>query len=342
MKSRYRRRMTTATDLLVVTGPMRSGTTLLGDCLQSIEGHVRHPDLAFSDDSFVDIRHLSERLRKAPTGIPQMDPATIIPVDPSVVDAFYGAPFAAEFRNRILERCGRDRSTPTVGFKNTALLAEFRVLKEYFPETKMVVLIRDPRDAYISYLARARRNTDPGQEHRHDPEAVMNSMFLNAYVDLMKKNDPDVIFVKYENLVADTEIEIKKILKFANLEEKKFDWGSLKSIGVLNNSSFEINHPDDIITGSMIHRKGIGRHFEMLGGYDLYKIERLTDEAMRSFGYQQRTRRNWLWDIKINAEFLPSLVESFARADYLCPPQIASRAERFARYRKYTERYIRA
>lgn len=326
------------TDLLVVTGPMRSGTTLLADCLQSADGTHRHPDLAFSDDNFVDIRKLSEILRRSSgASIAQMDPTRDIPVQMGAVDSFYGRPFASEFRKRILEASKRDQSTRMVGFKNTALLGEFRVLKTFFPQAKMVVMVRDPRDIYISYVTRARKNPYPEQAERHHPEAVMNSMFLNAYADYQACED--IMFLRYEDLVIDPSRELRRVLGFAGLAENDFNWKSLVK-DVINNSSFDIVNPDDIIRESGIHRRGIGRHEDLLSGFHLYTIETLSAKAMDKFGYVRRTRWRPMWEVKLAAEFLPRLVASFELTDFYCPPSLVRRARRFARLQKYTERYI--
>src|SRR5574341_879969 len=48
---------------LLVTGSMRSGTTLLGELLHPRAGHRRHPDLVFDNDRISLIRELAQRHR---------------------------------------------------------------------------------------------------------------------------------------------------------------------------------------------------------------------------------------------------------------------------------------
>src|SRR5690242_11793522 len=70
-------------NFLLVTGPMRSGTTLLGELLFSRAGAQRHPQLAFDNDRIDLIRQVSTALRQNHSpAIGTTDPFQEIPFQP--------------------------------------------------------------------------------------------------------------------------------------------------------------------------------------------------------------------------------------------------------------------
>jgi hypothetical protein len=205
---------------LLLLGVRRSGTTLLRVILD------RNPSLAVPDESYflpqlaarhrrpIDVEAFMDDLRRIKT-LKEWD------VDPERVrdrlrDGMPpGAAIAAVYETYAADR-GKDRW----GDKTPMYMQYLPLLERLFPDALFVHLVRDGRDAAVSFLtmpegivtrtwAHPRSTADFACQWRTEVEAAQR---LGTRVGSER-----YLEVRYEALVADPEDEVKRICRFAGL-----------------------------------------------------------------------------------------------------------------------------
>ena len=277
--------------LLVVTGPMRSGTTLIGNMLHG-GARYRHPNLSFLPDTHTELRDLSAACAEG-LATPLMSPD--LPEEyfvgwhaaaPAVLSAFE--------QKALAEAPAPD---PRVfGVKLTCLLPEIEALRsDGLYDPKFVVMTRDPRDIFASALKRY------GDREEREYLAFMNASFALDYERLRGK---DVLAVSYEDLVSDPRQTLSAVLAFAGLDPELYDWASLET-GLMTNSSFLGIGPNDAIGGVGI-KPSTGNH---------RSIEPLYRDALAEVfgldGAPSLAKR-----IALHEEFFPRVIEIGERYGY--------------------------
>lgn len=303
-------------DILIVTGPMRSGTTLLGDLLHGGPevGH-RHPQLAFAADTVVDLRRFTDLARertgtarplmnaKAPQNF--MDAWLACAADPSEWGTFV--------RN-IAVIAPTPESPRVIGVKNTCLLPELKALAEQFGRrVKVIVLVRDPRDCVASAIARYEKiNSGPATE-RDSCLALMNASFS---LDYMRANFPEEQFrlVRYEALVAQPVETMLSLMSFIDLDPSKYDADAIRDGKVMSNSSYSSVGPDDISRGSGV-KPSIGNRGR-LSADQLAAVEILFRDMMPAFGYQRGPRPSFSQRLQFYRDTYPKIREYASALGY--------------------------
>nr|WP_170538871.1 sulfotransferase [Ruegeria arenilitoris] len=190
-------------------GCPRSGTTLL----QRIIGNH---STVFSEQEFQYIpSHLVPFRRAISDGISQHNVDRI--VDHSSLDEACRAFVNTVFKTK-LEEVGKQvfcEKTPA----NALFIPE---ILEMFPKATFVLIIRDPRDVVNSFRGVRNRylskNLEPPKFVRSIARSVRE---LNRYLDssiVAQRDDPRVLIVYYEDLVANPEKEVRKICAHTKLQ----------------------------------------------------------------------------------------------------------------------------
>lgn len=297
-----------APTFLLVTGSMRSGTTLLGELLYSrYERCCRHPHLAFANDNINTLRELATIHARDGATVEQSI-ATLLskhqwPETPP-------CSLPALLQKQILEVAPIEQPPLLVyGLKTTALFDDFLWMKPVLGNTRQIMVFRDPRDVLVSNLRRiSLGDTTPKPVSKwqqiksrliggHHDETVPRScqqnydghmvltMTLNAYrFWKAHESDPDVLMLRYEKLVHDPESGMREILRFLDLQADRYDWDSLKSGSIVSNSSFLIKDPDGAVPAG-IQVSAIGRYKESLSPFDLWLTQRVLGTMMQELGY---------------------------------------------------------
>jgi len=91
-------------------------------------------------------------------------------------------------------------------------------IKIFFPNSKIIITERNSKDVCLSIF---KNNFEGGyMNFSYDQKNIAN--FYNIYFDLIqfwkKKYENDFLSIKYENLIEDPEIEIKKMLDYCDLK----------------------------------------------------------------------------------------------------------------------------
>ena len=205
---------------LLVLGVRRSGTTLLRVMLD------RHPELAIPDESYfipqladrnrgpVDVDQFVDDLRRLPT-LREWD----VPVDEVRMrlrpGMRLGEAIAAVYET-YAARHGKSRW----GDKTPMYMQRLRMLERLFPDALFVHLVRDGRDAALSFLAMPKGIVTETWAH---PETaaefasqwrteVESAQRLGRRVGPRRYHE-----LRYEELVADPERELRRICAFAGL-----------------------------------------------------------------------------------------------------------------------------
>ncbi|GAB4237947.1 MAG: hypothetical protein Tsb0034_13320 [Ekhidna sp.] len=152
-----------------------------------------------------------------------------------------------------------------------------------FPQTKVLILIRDGRDTVESFakswggLATFKRMTRRWKDRIIQLESFQQRLNASGMKD-------KYLIVKYESLNENQEGEVMKALNFIGLEPDKYPWEALKKLPVLGSSDFrgeskEVNwkplQKNDQFnpTGKWIEwSKGKKRTFKKIAGSELIRL----------------------------------------------------------------------
>jgi hypothetical protein len=205
---------------LLVLGVRRSGTTLLRVMLD------RNPELAIPDESYfipqlatrhrgrVHIDAFVDDLRRLPTprdwGVSLDDVRARIPADATAGEAI-GAVYEAYAANESKTRWGD---------KTPMYMQYLGLLDRLFPSASYVHLIRDGRDAAVSYLAVPKGIMTEAWGHPRDGAGFAcqwRSEVLAARILGRKVGSHRYLEARYESLVADPEGGLRRICDFAGL-----------------------------------------------------------------------------------------------------------------------------
>jgi hypothetical protein len=279
---------------LVVTGAMRSGTTLLAELLHPFESRKpRHPELAFDDDRTDGVRALSAHLRRAmQPPLPGADPWAAIEAPAPVVAAYLRTQgdvlpdgdvwpgVARVLLREIRAVVSGAGSEHVVGVKTTHLMTELDLLRRAFPRVRMVVMLRDPRDVLASNLMRIAATHSVAVA-----ENVLLALLGYHYFLLARQDDRDLLVVRYEELVADPRRIMADVLGFAGLDAARYDWASLDRGQVASNTSYQRSYGEAMIPDLGVVGGSVGRFRDHLSAFHVYCVERLLAPLMERFGY---------------------------------------------------------
>lgn len=278
-------------DFLIVTGTMRSGTTLLGELLHPRTKCSNHPALCFSNDMVLLVRKLGNSLRAQSVDAHWMieDPIKKFVLNKKILsevmdlkieeDNFNYNQLLSIFSRKLVDDIKQKTEsfgeTPMFGLKTTHLIQEIDLIKTFFPNVKTLIMIRDPRDVLASNIGRVGL-----------PEGYMVIATILSYLQFFNTTpDNSIKFIKYEKLVTNPISELEKILDFLNLDKEQFNWESITGNDVSQNSSFGKGSGKKLISNTGINLKSIGNYKNHLSFAQRYFVERLLEEYMGRFGY---------------------------------------------------------
>lgn len=280
--------------LLVVTGPMRSGTTLLGNMLHGGAKH-RHRNLSFLPDTHTELRDITA-FAAGETGqsSPLMNPS--LPAEFFELWQLKAREVLPSFEAKALS-LAPSPAPGVYGVKLTCLLPELQALiKTTSIAPKYLVMHRDPRDIFASALKRY------GDIEEGPYLAFMNAAFTVDYEAISSWES--VLPVSYERLVAEPRETLSSILRFVGLDPAGYDWQSLRA-GLMTNSSFQDIGPNDAVSGVGL-RPSVGRYRSL----EKFHLDALAE--VFAFGRQPSMRTR----VQLHEEFFPRVIEVADRYGY--------------------------
>ena len=269
---------------LVLLGVSRSGTTLLRVILD------RSPGIAIPDESFfvpllarrhggtIDVEHFLDDVGRLPTvrewGVSVEDVASRVrPGMPT------GAAIAA-----IYEAYADAARKPRWGDKTPMYMRHLPLLEELFPDAQYVHLIRDGRDAALSFLEMPEGTFTRTWAHPETPgefaclwrKEVGDARALGRRVGESRYHE-----VRYEELVADPESVVATICAFARLP---FDPAMLDYAGTVDVSAKP--HQQRLLAPPTT---GVRSWREDLSAEDVERFEDVAGDLLAELGYEVRS-----------------------------------------------------
>ena len=205
---------------LLVLGVRRSGTTLLRVMIDRNSG-IAVPDesyfvpqLAHRHGRSVDPQAFLDDLRRLPTlrewGLPPDDVAARL--RPGMT--------AGEAIGAVFEAYAAQQGKPRWGDKTPMYMQYVSLLERLFPTARYVHLVRDGRDAALSFLSMPEGIVTEGWGHPRDVEgfACQWRTEVAAALALGRRVGPErYLELRYEDLVAAPEDALQRICAFAGL-----------------------------------------------------------------------------------------------------------------------------
>jgi hypothetical protein len=192
--------------MAVLTGFPRSGTTLLEQVLDSHPGLVSSDEReAFGRDIFPAM-WMDERNR-----VPTAEAFNAIPVERLAIQrARYLAYMAAALNQPIGDRIHLDKN-PTMTLLIPGML-------RLFPETKLLIALRDPRDVVVScFMQYLPLNPNSVCFLTLERAAARYAHDLGIWLKLREMIPAPWLQVRYEDCVANLEHETRRVLDFLGL-----------------------------------------------------------------------------------------------------------------------------
>lgn len=189
-------------DPVFLIGFPRSGTTLLGQVLDSHSGLIMAEEQTFLDAV---IAELENREIPYPDGIGNIDAETF-----TALRALYAKRFDAAFDRRAGER---------MVDKFPLHLIHVGLIRKLFPQAKLLLALRHPCDVVLSCFMQsfspnpAMANFFSVERAARTYDAVMS--LWRAYEEILQ---PDAHIVRYESVVTDFDVEISAMLAYLGLE----------------------------------------------------------------------------------------------------------------------------
>ena len=270
---------------MIVLGVRRSGTTLLRVMLD------RNPELAVPDESYfvpqlarrhrtpVDPAAFLDDLRRLPTLVDWgLSPASVqarlrpgMTTDDAIAAVF--AAYAAE------------RGKARWGDKTPLYMQHLDLLERLFPDARFVHLIRDGRDAALSFLSVPAGLMTEGWGHPQDAAGfacqwateVASARELGARVGGQRYRE-----LRYEALVADPEGELRAVCAFAGLE---YDPAMLDYVGQTDSArkahQQQLNEPP---------RQNVREWRTEMSESDRHAFEEVAGALLAELGYEVEIR----------------------------------------------------
>jgi LPS sulfotransferase NodH len=290
----------TSTPPLILLGVSRSGTTLLRVILD------RSPGIAVPDESFfvpllarrhrhtVDVERFVDDLRRVPT-------LRAWGLDPAAVESRLRPGMAtADAIAAVFEAYAAKEGKPRWGDKTPMYMRHLPLLEQLFPTAQYVHLIRDGRDAAVSFLRMPEGTFTRTWAH---PESAAEFACLwrveveNARALVRRVGSTRYLELRYEELVAEPEKTVRAICAFADLpyESAMLDYADAVDVSAKPHQQRLLQPPT---TGVRDWRTELeaedARAFERLAGHLLADLGYpLLDPAPRAPGARERARVAW-------------------------------------------------
>ncbi len=252
---------------VIVTGSMRSGTSLLGHLLQQRPGGRRAAaELAFDNDESRVVVDLFTTVRQAV--VPEIgygDPFREVRLAGPLLDALRPTPGASledtrhELRSRLISdilRLAPPGPSPCMlGLKRTSMNYEIGVIDALFRDVRLIFTTRDPRDVFVSHAKRLGSAQHTGSSLLILAYALSNHYMLAGLARVKRA----LLVVRYEDLVADPIPPLRLVLEHIGVDAANFDFEGVVSHAVPNNSSYGAGGGRSFVTGAGITQDSVGR-----------------------------------------------------------------------------------
>jgi hypothetical protein len=265
---------------LLVLGVRRSGTTLLRVMLD------RHSQLAVPDESYFVPQLADRHLRNVDPDAFLDDLRRIntvteweVPLDQVRARLRPGMPIG-EAIGAVYAVYAEQRGKRRWGDKTPMYMQNLRLLERLFPDALYVHLIRDGRNAALSFLEMPRGLVTETWMHPRTPAAFACQWRAEAAAArrLGKRVAPRYLEVRYEELVADVEPVLRRICEFAALEYEPAmaDYAGHVDVSAKPHQQRLTQPPT----------QGVRNWRTQMGAADVAAFEHVAGDLLRELGYE--------------------------------------------------------
>jgi len=272
-----------------IVGPSRSGSTLLAKMLDS------HPDVAMLPETwcYQHLDHLgcSEEvtdewqyilfINSVWQSVYEQDVAAsqVIAVHAAQNPRYVGRtlPILEGLASAYLDK----HRVRIWGEKTPAHLLFLGRMQKFFPDASVLVIVRDPRDILVSYDDRW------GEKGRDTAFLLESAATVRHYLDQLQRNPfptSQVHQVKYEDLTSNSELTLKDVCRFLEIEFNSSMMEFYRRVG----KGEQLRHHKLLSQPVTPDRVGIYR--EVFAGSQLFLIEEFLAVPMNSLGYSRKTQ----------------------------------------------------
>ncbi len=270
---------------VIVLGVRRSGTTLLRVMLD------RNPELAIPDESYF-VPQLARRHRAPVDAAAFVDDLRRLPtlvdwgLSPDVVSQRLRTGMTTgEAIGAVFETYAADRGKSRWGDKTPLYMQYLQLLERLFPSALFVHLIRDGRDAAVSFLSVPEGIMTAGWGHPRDAAGFACQWATELRAARALGRGPArrrYLELRYEELVADPEAALRRICAFLGLE---YDASMLGYVGQTDSARKEhqqrLNEPP---------RVGVRDWRTEMAADEVAAFEAVAGDLLDELGYEVTTR----------------------------------------------------
>ena len=204
-------------NLIFIVGVGRSGTSLLHSILNAhskvcflpetkfLRNYVLKKNLKVTESNYKKISNQlnnDKRFNRL-----KIDSGEILKVNHTMYDIY----------QNILKIKSNNQNKSNIGDKDPKLIEKINRLHHFFPNSKIIHIIRDPRDVVLS-----RTKAKWSQKHPFYFHAIIYYIQLSLGIKSGRsKYEENYIEVLYENLIKNPDYELLRIIKFLNLDFEK-------------------------------------------------------------------------------------------------------------------------
>jgi hypothetical protein len=197
-----------------IIGSGRSGSTFLYHLLSA------HPKIALTNEAKItDLLCFFYEYSQLPAGQPNPTRAERGIISPVAIPVFSDVfqQHAQQMLVEFYQHSFPDKSFSHWGDKLPDAACAI-ALAEFLPETRYLVVMRDPRDTVSSYRSYGLRMGGEMADHVSQPIEVLAQSWVRTYDHIFKTLAPEqVSLVQYETLIADPMQTANRALKFLSL-----------------------------------------------------------------------------------------------------------------------------
>ncbi|MEQ8850648.1 MAG: sulfotransferase [Phycisphaerales bacterium] len=229
-----------------IVGFPRSGTTLVEQILAA------HPGAATSDELPLLNEAMSRLARERGMSIAWPEVLQRFE-EPDVVR------FRAHYREVAAARLGVNVEAVRIVDKQPFNLQYAALIRRVYPEARLIVVLRDPRDAVLSAWFQDFRPRSAG--HFYDLATAVDcyDAQMSAWLDLRPRLGGAMLEVRYESLVEDVEAGARRIIAFAGLQwhDRILEFPALARRRAISTPSYQ-----DVSTGVHTRARERWRRYE--------------------------------------------------------------------------------
>ena len=198
----------------------------------------------------------------------------------------------------MYDRVAQNKNAKYIVQKNPGTLG-LKNFKLFFPEAKLIILLRDGKDVMASYLSASKLSGKKFNPRRYWLGYIFCKNFRDSalrILDYVKSNHENVLVVKYEDLTDKLEPQLLRIAEFLEIEADR-DWlGACAGMSVKGSTFYSKSGEGDkfeekgnstnwLDQKKTENFKPIGRYKKFLNSIDLLIFNKVAGKWNKALGY---------------------------------------------------------